>query len=93
MRVAVATATTPPRQATPTGPARRPKPLTPGPSRARPPIIGARQPRVKAACGAAPAGAPRTLTQARRSHDHGSYQDTGSDRHAHDPHHHNPANH
>ena len=28
------------------------------------------------------ASAPRTLTRAHRSHDHGSYQDTGSDSHA-----------
>jgi hypothetical protein len=54
MRVAVATATMPPRQATPTRPARRHKPPNQAPVPPWPPIIELTAVRIKAACGVAP---------------------------------------
>ena len=68
MRVAVATATTPPRQATPTRPARHQNPATRAPV-PWPPIIGSRPPRVKAACGVAPGERSAHLDPGHRSHD------------------------
>jgi hypothetical protein len=77
MRVAVATATTPPRQATPTRPARR-QTVQPEPgSRALAAQYRLTAARVKAACGVAPASAPRTLTQATARPANGSYPGRG----------------
>ena len=76
MRVAVATATTPPRQATPTHPARHHNPATRG-SRALAAHHRLPAARVKAACGVAPASAPRTLTRATARTTHGSYPGHG----------------
>ena len=97
MRVAVATATTLPRQATPTRPARHPEPGQPEPgSRALTAQYRLPAARVKAACGAAPAGAPRTLTQATARTTTAAIRtrdQTGTPTITATPHTHNPANH
>jgi len=67
MKVAVATATTPPRQATPTHPARHQNPATRAPV-PWPPIIGSRQPASRPPA-ASPGERSAHLDPGHRSHD------------------------
>ena len=69
MRVAVATATTPPRQATPTRPARRQKPASQPGFRALAAHHRLPAARVKAACGVASGERSAHLDPGHRSHD------------------------